>query len=162
MSRWLPAALLVLSLGLSACSSEPEATRDEAGDVATAGEIDAFAIDLSDCLVEPPATGDQAEEVADVSAVPCAEPHDGEVYALFDLPDGDFPGDEAVTTAADERCVEEFDTFVGKAYEDSALDFFTFTPTKDSWELRDDREVVCVIGDPEGGQTTGSLKGAAR
>jgi hypothetical protein len=163
MTRW-PAALLALALAVTvtACSNEPEAERDEAGAIATEGAVDAFSVALGDCLNEPPVEGDEAEVVESVRAAPCDQPHTGEVFALFDLPDGDFPGDDAVTTAAEEGCLEEFDAFVGLAYEESALDFYTLQPTQDSWEQAEDREVVCVLEDPETPEVTGSLKGAAR
>lgn len=161
MHRRLPAAvLLTLCLGLTACSSEPEATRDDTGAVASQGAVDAFSVALGDCVQEPPAT-DDVELVEQVEAVPCDQPHDGEVYALFDMPDGDFPGEEAVSTAGDDRCVTEFATFIGTSYEESRYDITTLFPTQDSWEELDDREVVCIVLDPEGGQLTGSLEGVA-
>lgn len=169
MTRW-PAAVLtaVLALSVAACSSEPEAERDEGGAVATEGSVDAFSVALGDCLEDsisaPEATPSEAagEEVDAVQAVPCDQPHGSEVYALFDLPEGEYPGDEAVTVAAEEGCLAEWDAFVGKPYEESVLDFFTFQPTQRSWDEGDDREVVCVIGDPEAAEVTGTLRDAAR
>jgi len=161
MRRYLFAALLDGSLGLSACSSGTEATRDEAGAVASEGSVDAFSVQLGDCLNEPIPAGEALQEVEDVAATPCGQPHDGEVYAVFDLPDGDFPGDDAVGKAGEERCVTDFEAFIGMPYDDSALEFFTYQPTEASWETQDDREIVCVVVDPEA-KTTGSLEGAAR
>ena len=160
MRRLLPAALLVLALAATGCgSSEPEAQRDEAGAVATEGAVDPFDVELGDCVAQPVTTTEEVEEVESVKAVPCGEPHDGEVYAVFDLPDGDFPGDEEVAAAGEERCVKDFETFVGKPYEDSMYDITSLFPTRESWESNDDREYVCIVVAPEGQKATGTLKG---
>lgn len=138
-----------------------EATRDGFGAVAKEGSLGAFSVALGDCLQEPIADGAQLEQVEDVAAVPCSQPHAGEVYAEFDLPDGDFPGDEAISASADERCVAEFAEFVGTPYEDSELEFFTLQPTESSWTSQQDRAVFCVVGAFDA-TSTGTLKGAAR
>jgi hypothetical protein len=156
----LPAALLVASIGLSACGGDPEVTRDEAGAVASPATVDAFAIELGDCMDQPVSDSGELEEVDEIKVVPCTEPHDGEVFEVLELTDGDFPGDEALTATVDEKCSAAFDTFIGMPFEESALGFFTLQPTEASWE-EDDREVVCIVGDPEA-RTTGSLKDAAR
>jgi hypothetical protein len=159
--RLLPAALLLLALGATACgdSGPAEPERDASGAVASAGAVDPFEVKLGDCVDEPVSSTDEVEEVESVKAVPCDSPHDGEVYAVFDLPDGDFPGDEEVATAGEERCVEEFATFVGTPYDDSEYDITSLFPTKQSWEEKDDREYVCIVVAPEGEQVTGTLKG---
>lgn len=161
MRRTLPAVLLTLALGATGCAAErTTAERDEAGAVASEGAVDPFEVKLGDC-VEQPVSGsdDQVEEVESVKAVPCGQPHDGEVYAVFDLPDGDFPGDEEVAAAGEERCVSEFATFIGKPYDDSQYDITSLFPTRESWEGQDDREYVCIVVAPKGQQATGTLKG---
>ncbi len=160
MRRALPAVLLLLVLGAAACGEDrPAAQRDEAGAVASAGAVDPFEVELGDCVQEPVSSSEEVEEVESVKAVPCAQPHDGEVYAVFDLPDGEFPGEDEVSSAGEDRCVEEFATFVGKAYEDSQYDITSLFPTKESWESQDDREYVCLVVAPEGEQVSGTLKG---
>lgn len=94
-------------------------------------------------------------------AVPCAEPHDNEVYHSFLMPDGEFPGQAAIDAAVEETCLNEFESFVGMAYDVSTLDIFPLTPTEQGWDELADREIICTVYDPAG-QTSGSLKGAAR
>jgi hypothetical protein len=128
--------------------------------VAGEGAVDPFDVALGDCVEQPVSSdSEQVEEVEEVQAVPCGEPHDGEVFAVFDLPDGDFPGEEQVAAAGEDRCVEEFATFVGTAYEQSQYDITSLFPTRESWEKEGDREYVCIVVAPEGQQATGSLKG---
>ena len=154
----IPLAVLVLAGGLAACASTPEAAQDPATSAPSSGVRGAFSIQLGDCLKEPGAGGAEAEEVA---PVPCDQPHEAEVYARFDLPDGPFPGGPAVTAAAEERCSAEFAAYVGKPVTESALEFYTFQPTESTWNAQSDREVLCVVSDPAG-PSSNRLKGAAR
>jgi hypothetical protein len=158
---WLPVALFTLTVGLVSCSNEPEATRDETGAVASEGALDAFEIAVGDCIVDEAAASEEVVEVSSVTAVPCSRPHDAEAYSAFDLPDGDFPGDEEVAAAGDERCLEDFESFIGTPFEESRYDIFTIHPSEQTWNEMDDREVVCLVIDPEGGKLEGSLRGAA-
>jgi hypothetical protein len=158
-------AALVLT-GCSAVQSfvggvEPE--RDaETGAIVEAAEANAFALRVGDCMMS---TDDLASEeltdVVSVPTVPCDQPHDSEVFAAHTITDETYPGDDAVVTAADDFCYGEFEGFVGMAYEDSALLYSTMFPSSDSWKLNDDREILCVLVDEDGG-VTGSLAGAAR
>lgn len=150
------AAALFASLALSGCA--PSASRDgSTSEITQAGQQSAFDMRVGDCFND-----DGGEEVTEVPAVPCGEPHHNEVYFVFDLPNGDYPGDDAVLDAADERCIAEFEEFVGVAWENSTLEYFPMTPTKGSWERGKDRMIVCSVWDPEVDMTSGSLRGAAR
>jgi Septum formation len=90
----------------------------------------------------------------------CAASHDAEVYAVVSLPEGTWPGDEAIDAAADEACRSEFEGYVGAAYDDSALYFMYYPPTQDGWATGG-REVTCLVFDPEG-PLTGSVRGSGR
>ncbi|KNY06564.1 hypothetical protein AKH00_11640 [Microbacterium sp. GCS4] len=102
---------------------------------------------------------DWEEDVYYVPVVSCDQPHTDEVYFTFDIDDGDFPGDEEVSRIADERCIAEFEAFVGYAYADSVLDFYWSVPTQRTWRMGD-REVVCIVYSYE--DVTGTVQGAAR
>ncbi|MDF2491979.1 MAG: hypothetical protein K0Q58_557, partial [Microbacterium sp.] len=126
--RIVPVVALVASIGLlGGCAqvdallngSQPQATRDaDSGEVTGSGEIDVFTLSIGDCLAD---TGAE-EEVFDVPVVPCAEPHDYEVYHDFSLPDAEWSEDD-VYAAAEDGCYNEFAGFVGLSYEESVLDF---------------------------------------
>ncbi len=118
-------------------------------------DTDVFTIKVGDCLND----GDAGGEVSTVPTVDCAEPHDSEAYASIIMDDGDFPGTEAVDDQAVSGCTAEFAPFVGLDYESSAYDFSYYYPTEESW-ASGDREILCLIVDPDG-QTTGSLAGVA-
>ena len=159
MSVPLRAAALALLLGLAACSGD-DAERDDTGAVASQGAVEATALAVGDCVNDPEgADTEQGAEFTDIQAVPCDQPHDNEIYHQFDLPDGDYPGDDAVFESAGQACEEEFEAFVGTPYDESALDIAPITPTEGSW-ASGDRSVSCAIYDEA--QVTGTLKGAAR
>jgi hypothetical protein len=147
---WVVAAVvLIRQMGPGA------AGRDGSGDIDEAGELSAFSFRLGDCWNDPPLD----TSVSDVIAVPCDQPHDAEVYAVFSLDEGDggFPGDDAVADSSQAGCVERFTEFAGAEYAVSELEVVYLSPTSDSWESEGDRVVVCSVSDPAG-RTTGSLR----
>jgi len=164
LHRSIPALLLVSSvILLGGCSTitnligGDQAVRDgDSGEVTESGKADAFTIKIGDCFDDQ-----DAETITDVPAVPCADAHDNEVYHDLTLPAGDYPGDSAITDAAETGCGEAFSSFIGIAYEESTLEYSYITPTRESWEGADDRLISCIAYDPAG-KVSGSLAGAAR
>ena len=97
------------------------------------------------------------QEVTDVKTIDCDESHDFEVYASFDLADGDFPGVAAVDELAGTGCLLRFSDYVGRDYATSSLDFSLLVPTSRSWGSGN-RNVKCSLVDFGGGTLTGSMK----
>jgi len=171
----LAALALVGTVVLSGCSetAADDSAAPAAGGTAAADEqqvstetVDAFDIEAGDCIVYPEETdAEQSTETTDapseIETVSCDQAHDSEVYTVFDLPDGDVPGDDEVVAAADERCGADFEAFVGNSYENSVLDIEYFFPSEESWSFDNDREVACMVYHVEGEQLTGSAKGSA-
>jgi uncharacterized RDD family membrane protein YckC len=123
---------------------------------AQAVEVDVYELRVGDCFIE-----DAEEEfISTVQVVPCPEPHGAEVYALVTLPDGDFPGQDAINAQGQELCIAEFEDFVGLSYWESMFEVWSMLPAEDAWRAGD-REVICNIYDP-GGNVSGSLSGAKR
>ena len=123
-----------------------------------AGEVDVFDLEVGDCLTEVQAT---EETIFNVETAPCSEPHSDEVYAVVPLPEGDYPGDEAVAAQADEVCTAEFESFVGLPYEESVLYYnYLYPSDEESWNAGF-RWVTCSVYDPAG-DTTGTLADANR
>ena len=112
--------------------------------------MSAMSLQVGDCL-----NGLQEEgDVGSLPAVPCAEPHEGEVYATFDLPEGDYPSETAIFDQAEAGCDERLSSVAPDASEDPSVGLFYLYPTELSWP--DDREVVCIaISMP--GTTRGSI-----
>jgi hypothetical protein len=157
------AVIIVAMAGLllSGCSLVNQITnttpRDPSGTATAANrDADVFSIRVGDCLNDATATG----TVTTAPIVPCAQPHDSEVFTGIVMKGSTFPGKDAVTTQAQEDCADAFPDFVGISYDDSDLNVSFYYPTADSW-ANGDREILCTVSD-KAGKTTGTLKGAAR
>lgn len=131
------------------------AGRGDDGAIDRAGDLAATSLRVGDCLMEP-----DGDEFGDVSAIPCAEPHELELFHVFSMTGG-HPTDEAVTTAVGERCLPAFDAYVGQAYERSELDIVWFSPTVDGWEAGD-HEIQCLLFAMDGSDLVGSMRGTGR
>lgn len=147
--------ILALALFASACG-DSGATRDEQGEIVEEGGVSAFSMQVGDCVLEP-----DSEQIGSLDAVPCDQPHDFEVYALFDMTNGDWPGQDVVDAAVEERCPILYEEAIGISYLESAYYFQAIYPTIDSWINGNDREIVCVVFEPEA-QITGSLLGSGK
>lgn len=145
---WLAATAVIIIVALTG-----RADRDSTGKVTGDGSVDVTKIQVGDCLKDNVA----GEESAAVNVVPCSKTHLYEAYANFTLPDGDYPGDDEVVAAAEQGCVDRFESYIGIGYDDSEIDVTYLHPLDDSWKI--DRGVTCLA--TEGG-STGSLKGAKR
>ena len=94
--------------------------------------------------------------------MPCSQPHDNEVYAVFDVSLSSYPSSEdAMFEHALDRCLNRFEGFVGREYETSELDILTLYPTPESWR-QNDREVVCAVYDMNETQLVGSARDSGR
>jgi hypothetical protein len=106
-----------------------------------------FDLEVGDCF-----NGGEEDEVSTVESVECSEAHAYEVFALANYPaeSDEYPGESEIEAFAEETCYgTQFDTYVGTPYAESAYYATWLTPTQQSWEEADDREVVCVLYQPE-------------
>ena len=116
-----------------------------------------FELQVGDCFDDP---DDPVEQLVEVPLIGCDQPHDNQIFALFDLPDGGFPGDVAISDQARDGCLSRFEDYVGTPYADSELFAAWLPPTSASWE-QGDRQVVCVLFDADG-PLVGSQAGVGR
>ena len=155
----------VLVVGLVYVLVPTTVERDQAGVIIGEGEVGAFQIQIGDCFDDDLPLSAQPEqeavvEITGVAGTPCTDPHDNEVYAVFDLNLSSFPGQEQVFALAGEACLERFQAFVGREYEASVLDFYSIFPTSKSFAERDDREVICAVHHVDGRKLIGSMRGS--
>jgi hypothetical protein len=147
---------IAVAAGAYLVNSVMQADRDETGAIVGEGSVNAFEMRVGDCFDDGSVFG--GDEVDSVPGVPCAQPHDNEVYAVFDVAATSFPGD-AIASMAHEGCLERFEAFVGRDYDSSSLDIATLYPTRESWNAQNDREVVCAVYDVEAKKLTGTVQG---
>jgi Domain of unknown function (DUF4190)/Septum formation len=119
------------------------------GEITEAGEVSTARLRVGDCVNDL----EESEAVTSLPAVPCDDPHDGEVFAVFDLPDGDYPPEKELFAAAESRCEEELMEYAPQAM-NSSIGLFYFYPHESAWP--DDREIVC-IATAMSGTMTGSI-----
>ena len=154
-------AYAAVGLGVVGYNVMTDADRDESGAIIDGGNVDAFAMRLGDCFDNTRSfASDEVGEVSTLPGVPCSEPHDNEVFAIFDVDFDSFPGDEPMAELAFDQCLARFEGFVGREYESSVLDITAMYPSAASW-AQDDREVICAIYDMNGEKRTGSARDTA-
>ena len=143
-------ALWVAALSTGVASDVWEGLKDGA----RGGSV--LELDKGDCFNSPGGLGGWT---TDADLVPCAREHDGEVFAVIDLPDGGYPGDDSLTDTADERCYDLQDAYVMDAWAlPGHVDVYYLVPSRVSWRYGD-REITCLLGNRDpGGTLTGSLR----
>ncbi|UZN02715.1 septum formation family protein [Cellulomonas sp. S1-8] len=172
--RLLAAPVLAVALAatLTGCGSlfggdaEPAQRDEPGGEITASADADVFSLQVGDCL-DYLALSEDTTEFSSLPTIPCADPHDSEIYAETTLTEEQFQADLALTeagdtetpTTADQFCYDAFAPFVGATYEDSVLDYTYLSPTEESWAQGDD-VVQCLVVHPDGG-VTGTLKDAA-
>lgn len=136
MTRWL---LLLLGVLLAACGGDGTPTPT---------------IEAGECFDDA-----EGEEIEDFDSVACDEPHQNEVFFVYEADDADeFPGTDALHDAGMDRCTgEPFGDYVGENYDESKFEVFTVVPSEESWGTGD-REVMCALYDPEDNTETGSAR----
>lgn len=132
------------------------------------GRVTAIAnLQTGDCLnplsgAPPPVPGAGVTQIPEtVLQVPCQVPHEQEVYHLFELGLGPYPGDEQVRAQALEQCSARFQNYVGVAADESELDFFYVFPDRYAWE-QGIRVGGCSLYQAGRRDLTGSMAGSRR
>jgi Septum formation len=137
---WIPVVGIVLVVGY----------------VLSQGQRDLENLAVGDCF-----DAADAETISEIDAGPCTDPHEYEAYLVFDHQAGSFPGSAGFEAVFQSECLPAFDPYVGAPYASSDIYASMITPTEESW-ANGDREVVCVIYDPNEPQLTSSLRDAGR
>ena len=131
---WLIAIVVMVSLFLA-----DRAERDESGAISQGGDVMVHDLQVGDCM-----NGlKEADVVLTVDAVSCSEPHDAELYATVEVPDGDWPGINELSLPAEQRCPDEMAENFEAAYNDDGVGLFFLHPTSASWR-EGDREIDCI------------------
>jgi len=141
----LIATVVIVALATSA-------KRDDGGSIISEGTVSVTSLQVGDCV-----NGLQdSDDVASLPAVPCSVGHEGEVFVVFDLPPGPYPGESGLRGQVEVRCNAELDSYAPNAISDVTIGLFHVGPDEVSWD-RGDREVVCIASSLDG-VTTGSVR----
>ena len=115
------------------------------------GTVTATDVKVGDCLKEIPTS----TRVLTVQTVGCDKSHAGEVYAVLQMPDGDYPGQAAIESYQN-KCEPALASYSPNAMTDDSVQMYVLYPTEDTWK-QGDRAVTCIatLNPPR----TGSIKG---
>ena len=107
---------------------------------------------VGDCFQDPE---DGATLITDVTMVDCAEPHDNEVFHIYEI--------DSIGTEAEyfDDCVAQFTGYVGSDYATSEIFVSMISPTAEGFADGDD-EVICIAFLEPPNRLTGSVKGSGR
>jgi hypothetical protein len=151
---WLVVGLFVLVGAIAGWYFN--ASRSGTGEITRAGDLQANELRVGDCF---DVKDESADTIDDVRAIPCTSEHKYELFFVGALPDGDYPGDAAFDNYVTDNCGSAFGSYVGKAFDDSALEVYWLQPTDDAWRSGD-HVVQCAVWDPSRERLTQSLKGS--
>ena len=135
----------------------PSTDDDDDDDDDVGEETSVFELETGDCFSA------DADVVETVTVVDCEDTHTYEVFGVFDHEADDdepYPGDDAILEYADTRCQPLFEDYVATDYQTSIYWITSVTPSAETWDDSDDREIVCALKlGEEGEETTGSAEG---
>jgi Septum formation len=140
-------------IGIIIVAVATSANRNDSGQITSGGSVSATALQPGDCVNNLKDT----TSLLSLPAVPCSQAHEGEVFAVFDLPAGPYPGASAVNEQATTECSARITVYSPTAGTDGTYDLFLVYPRAQDWS-RGDREIACVAAATVG-TTTGSIKG---
>lgn len=112
-----------------------------------------FAVEVGECYLE----GEPFR------AVDCSAPHDGEVFATYEIPDtagGPYPGESAVIAVAQRECKRRFEGYVGVRLRFSELVVSYVYPLPGSWSAR--QRTISCLAQLETGKLRESVRGSGR
>jgi hypothetical protein len=132
------------------------------GRIVDAGALNASELAIGDCFDDGvSAATEEATDIGDVTARPCDEPHDSEVFHTFDLQSDELPTDDEIMDEAYATFDGAFETFVGTTFEGSELDYGVIWPNHRGWKAGD-RTVTCALFSLDGSKLEGSVRGSGR
>ena len=137
------------------------AKRDSSDVIVKSGVISTHDFQLGDCFnEEEDSARTLGEKVYGVFAVPCAESHDNGVFAVFNLEFDAFLENDVMLELANDGCIQRFESYVGRDYWSSTLEYQNFFPTRESWNYANDRKVTCFLFDGNLRKLKGSMRGS--
>ena len=126
----------------SAQSGAPTAQSGSSGGLYESGYLQ-----LGQCLLAAP------QEGVPLELVDCTQEHGAEVIHTFDLTMTTMPSEDTLEEVSDEA----FTAYVGRPFENSALDYIWRLPSPETWAAGD-RRVECIAFTRDESQLTTTMK----
>jgi hypothetical protein len=132
-------------IAIAVVGSHGQASRSpSSGNITHSGRLSVFSLAVGDCFNNPAG----ASTVTTVTAIPCSQRHNAQIYAKFNLTGSDlsYPGNRAVTKLAEKGCNARTDS-INKSAAPSSMTIRLLFPEQDAW-LNGRRTVACMIVNP--------------
>lgn len=126
-----------------------DAERDPSGNVTREGSVSVDDLRTGDCLKSVR----ESSALATVPAVPCSQPHQGEVVGEFNLSGASYPGESEIEVVALENCEAKLTAYAADNA-DEVEDLYYLYPRNSDWR-RGSRTVTCIAVHAD---RTGSLR----
>jgi hypothetical protein len=141
--------IIVLVSTLSGNATRQSST----GQITHRGNLDVFSLTTGDCFDNPTDTSD----IENVTAIPCTQAHDSQVFAKFDLSgaDSSYPSQASLNKQADAGCNSRTAS-IDKTKVSDAMQIRVLFPEEDAWN-DGQRTVSCLIVNPKKTLTTSLL-----
>jgi hypothetical protein len=142
------------TIALGVWAESQQADRNEAGVITGKGSLPLEDVRVGDCIDVPGLGTSDTVNSHDVTGIPCADAHDGQVFFLPTLPGSDYPGEQAVRLDALTACQDEFRA----TYDGSGGITASFIyPTSDLWDQDNGHRAYCLLVKANGDKITGSV-----
>jgi hypothetical protein len=137
------AALWMLVLALAAVVlfvNHDDASRNASGVITHRGELSPVDLRVDDCVSLPTSL----TALHSVTALPCAQLHNGQVYTILKSPDSIFPGTAVMQTEGLAACEVALPGYLGTRA--TTLNVVALVPSAQSWP-GGDRAEICIAVD---------------
>lgn len=135
----LASSIAALSMTLSACSL-------------LGGNTSAFNVEVGQCVQNA-----ESEKISDLQVIDCAKPHQAEIFYTVELSAKQRIPEEDLSDYARDTCIDAFEDYVGRSYEESELDTTELYPSEESWATGE-RTIACFAISADGEPLVGSVK----
>jgi Domain of unknown function (DUF4190)/Septum formation len=146
---WIVLIVVAVATGYLGSATHSPTT----GQITHSESLSVFSLAVGDCFNNPVG----ATSVVSVTAIPCNQAHNAQIYAKFNLAGSDqsYPGTAVVTRLASSTCSARTGSLDKSKVTNSMTLRFLF-PDADAW-LNGERTVACMITNPTANLTSSLL-----
>jgi Domain of unknown function (DUF4190)/Septum formation len=130
----------VVVLVIVIISAQGQATRGSNGQINKAGNLSVFSLAVGDCFMNP----SSQQDIASVTAIPCTQPHDAQVFAKFNASGSSYPSN--FTQLASSGCSAQ-ENRLNQSLVTSSMTIRFIFPNQAAWEAGT-HTVNCLVVSP--------------
>jgi len=127
------------------------------GQITKTGHLSVFSLRAGDCFQNPSGSQPDSGQVTQVTAVPCANPHNAQVIAQLPVPGSAYPGRDAFHAQALSGCKASVEAGVDLSKLTATEQLLWLYPTAQAW-ADGQKTISCLIVDSSQDLTTSLMK----